>query len=66
MKLCVLSNTRNPSGKFELASATRRSRDEIADETRIFYPGALSGLPFESPFCSIVDPATGETEIFEL
>jgi len=45
---------------------THRRRDETQGPTRIFNPGALGGLQFESRSYSIVDLDTGEATIVEL
>ncbi|GMR11680.1 MAG: MJ0936 family phosphodiesterase [Anaerolineae bacterium] len=45
---------------------THRRRDETQGSTRIFNPGALGGLQFESWSYSIVDLDTGEATIIEL
>lgn len=45
---------------------THRRRDEMHGDTRVFNPGALGGLQFESRSYSIVDLETGEIELIEL
>ncbi len=45
---------------------THRRRDERHGPTRVFNPGALGGLKFESWSYSIVDLASGEIELREL
>lgn len=45
---------------------THRRRGERVGSTRVFNPGALGGLKFESWSYSIVDLASGEIEVREL
>lgn len=45
---------------------THRRRDETRGPTRIFNPGALGGLQFESRSYSILDLQTGEITLVEL
>lgn len=45
---------------------THRRRDETVGDSRIFNPGALGGLKFESWSYSTFDLATGQAQIFEL
>jgi putative phosphoesterase len=56
------------SGKHQYVfhGHTHRRRDEMQGTTRIFNPGALGGLQFESRSYSIVDFAIGEIKLVEL
>ena len=45
---------------------THRRRDEIHGTTRIYNPGALGGLEFESRSYSILDLETGEITLIEI
>lgn len=45
---------------------THRRRDERIGSTRVFNPGALGGLKFESWSYSVVDLDSGEIELIEL
>ncbi len=45
---------------------THRRRDDMQGTTRIYNPGALGGLQFESRSYSIVDLETGEITLIEL
>jgi len=45
---------------------THRRRDEMQDSTRIYNPGALGGLQFESRSYSMLDLETGEITLIEL
>ena len=56
------------SGKHQYVfhGHTHRRRDETIGSTRIFNPGALGGLQFESRSYSIVDLETGEITLVEL
>jgi putative phosphoesterase len=45
---------------------THRRRDDTQGTTRIYNPGALGGLQFESRSYSILDPATGEITLIEI
>ena len=45
---------------------THRRRDETQGSTRVFNPGALRGLQFDSRSYSVVDLDTGEATIIEL
>ena len=51
--------------RFVFAGHTHRRRDETIGSTRVFNPGALGGLQFESRSYSVVDLASGETETIE-
>ena len=55
------------SGKHQYVfhGHTHRRRDEIQGTTRIFNPGALGGLQFESRSYSILDLETGEITLIE-
>jgi hypothetical protein len=56
------------SGKHQYVfhGHTHRRRDETQGSTRIFNPGALGGLQFESRSYSVVDLDTGDATIIEL
>ena len=52
--------------RFVFTGHTHRRRDETLGPTRVFNPGALGGLQFESRSYSVVDFATGKIEVIEL
>jgi len=52
--------------QFVFTGHTHRRRDETIGPTRIFNPGALGGLQFESRSYSVVDLASGKVQVFEL
>jgi putative phosphoesterase len=56
------------SGKHQYVfhGHTHRRRDDMHGSTRIYNPGALGGLQFESRSYSIVDLETGEITLIEL
>ncbi len=56
------------SGKHEYVfhGHTHRRRDDIQNTTRIYNPGALGGLKFETRSYSILDLASGEITLIEL
>ena len=45
---------------------THRRRDETIGPTRVFNPGALGGLKFQSRSYSLIDLASGEIEVIEM
>ncbi len=51
--------------RFVFTGHTHRRRDETIGSTRVFNPGALGGLQFESRSYSVVDLASGEIETIE-
>ena len=51
--------------RFVFTGHTHRRRDETIGTTRVFNPGALGGLQFESRSYSVVDLASGEIETIE-
>ena len=51
--------------RFVFSCHTHRRRDETIGSTRVFNPGALGGLQFESRSYSVVDLASGEIETIE-
>lgn len=52
--------------RFVFTGHTHRRRDETLGPTRVFNPGALGGLQFQSRSYSVVDLENGEVEIIEL
>jgi putative phosphoesterase len=56
------------SGKHQYVfhGHTHRRRDELQGSTRVYNPGSLGGLQFESRSYSIVDLETGEITLFEI
>ncbi|HEY4667801.1 MAG TPA: YfcE family phosphodiesterase [Anaerolineales bacterium] len=52
--------------RFVFTGHTHRRRDETIGPTRVFNPGALGGLQFESRSYSMVDLVSGEVEVIEL
>lgn len=52
--------------RFVFTGHTHRRRDETLGPTRVFNPGALGGLQFESRSYSVVDFASGKIEVIEL
>jgi predicted phosphodiesterase len=51
--------------RFVFTGHTHRRRDETIGSTRVFNPGALGGLQFESRSYSVVDLTSGEIETIE-
>jgi putative phosphoesterase len=54
------------SFRYIFTGHTHRRRDERIGDTRIFNPGALGGLKFESWSYSIFDLATDQAEVIKL
>lgn len=52
--------------RFVFTGHTHRRRDETIGPTRVFNPGALGGLQFESRSYGVVDIVSGEVEVIEL
>jgi len=52
--------------RFVFTGHTHRRRDETIGPTRVFNPGALGGLQFESRSYGVVDLVSGEVEVIEL
>ncbi len=52
--------------RYVFTGHTHRRRDETIGSTRVFNPGALGGLKFQSRSYSVVDLASGEIEGIEL
>ena len=52
--------------RFVFTGHSHRRRDETIGPTRVFNPGALGGLQFESRSFSVVDLASGKVEVIEL
>ncbi|MGH2620601.1 MAG: metallophosphoesterase family protein [Anaerolineales bacterium] len=52
--------------RFVFTGHTHRRLDETIGPTRVFNPGALGGLQFESRSYSVVDLASSEVEVIEL
>ncbi len=57
---------RSASFQYVFHGHTHRRRDERIGPTRVFNPGALGGLKFQSWSYSIVDLGSGEIEVVEL
>ena len=51
--------------RFVFTGHTHRRRDETIGPTRLFNPGALGGLKFESRSYSVVELASGAIEVIE-
>jgi len=52
--------------RFVFTGHSHRRRDETIGPTRVFNPGALGGLQFESRSFGVVDLASGKVEVIEL